>query len=519
MEVLKMKNYFLITVLAIFILAGCSSTKSTVEYDDVYYSKPNQPDVVETQTSDPDYYTDAEYTIEDYETGEYVAYEEEPYYSTTETVENPDGTTYITNNYYEGYGYGDYYDYSYADRINRFYSPYMGYSYYSPFYMGYYYNPWYWDYYYYRPSWYFSYSWGWGGCYWGYPYYSWYYPYNSYWYGYNTGYWNGYWDGYYGYDYYSYNNYYGHRPSRGGSNTPYTSRGDYSPQSSSNINYFERTTPQLAEITTPERSSTNTGSGTPGRTSTNTVNNKGNVSPGLSETNRVVVNNQDNKTNSDLQSQAGSRNSQPSSKGNSVVVNDRNGSVGDAKNTPQRNATTQPRYTYKKPDNTPANTDTRYQPGNTIGENKQTRPTQKYTKPTQETVRNNTQRSNTPDRNTQKYTRPQSNYNKSYNRPTQYNTNRSNTESSRSSNNYSTPSRSSNSNYSAPSRSTKSNYSTPKRSTNNYSTPSRSGSSRSSYSSPSRSGSSKSYSSPSRSSSSSGSGVRSSGSRSGGGRR
>ncbi len=82
---------------------------------------------------------------EDYETGENVAYSDEPYLTTTETVTTPEGTNYITNNYYEGYAPDDYYDYSYASSIDRFYSPNMGYNYYAPCYTGYYYDPWYWD--------------------------------------------------------------------------------------------------------------------------------------------------------------------------------------------------------------------------------------------------------------------------------------------------------------------------------------------------------------------------------------
>ncbi len=53
----------------------------------------------------PDYYTEndnvaTDYYVEDYETGENATYEEEPIYVETETMQGPDGTTYITNNYY-----------------------------------------------------------------------------------------------------------------------------------------------------------------------------------------------------------------------------------------------------------------------------------------------------------------------------------------------------------------------------------------------------------------------------------
>ena len=100
--------------------------------------------------------------MEDYEAGEYVSYE-------GETIENPDGTATVTNNYYGEGGYDDYYDYSYSARINRFYNPYAGFNYYSPCYVGFYYDPWY-NPYWYRPSLYFGLSWGWGSFGWGYQY-------------------------------------------------------------------------------------------------------------------------------------------------------------------------------------------------------------------------------------------------------------------------------------------------------------------------------------------------------------
>lgn len=217
-----MKSYLIPTVLSILILAGCSTTKSTSDYDDIYATSSNKETTQpEEQTAEPDYFVQNEevaddYVSEDYAAGDYVAYEEEPVYS--ETSEDPNGNTYITNNYYGSSAY----DYSYAARINRFYSPYAGFGYYSPYYVGFYYDPWY-NPYWYSPSFYFGLSWGWGSIGWGYPYYS-YYPYNNYWYGYNNGYWNGYYDGYYGSGYYpdyGYNGYYGHRSNRsGGTYTP-----------------------------------------------------------------------------------------------------------------------------------------------------------------------------------------------------------------------------------------------------------------------------------------------------------
>jgi PBP1b-binding outer membrane lipoprotein LpoB len=125
-----MKSYIVPTVLSILILAGCSSTKSTADYDDVYYSAKKKKDNKQTEvTAEPDYYVQSDAAasnsnIENYDAGDYVSYEDQPAYTETETLQNPDGTTNITNNYYGGSPY-DYYDYSYSAMINRFYSPYI----------------------------------------------------------------------------------------------------------------------------------------------------------------------------------------------------------------------------------------------------------------------------------------------------------------------------------------------------------------------------------------------------------
>jgi Ca2+-binding RTX toxin-like protein len=133
-----MKTFMLLTALSVIILAGCSTSKSTADYDDVYSTTKKKSGTTasgndQTQVTSPDYYEEGAENIagnnpEDYETGENVAYSDEPYLSTTETVTTPEGTNYITNNYYEGYAPDDYYDYSYASSIDRFYSPYMGYN-------------------------------------------------------------------------------------------------------------------------------------------------------------------------------------------------------------------------------------------------------------------------------------------------------------------------------------------------------------------------------------------------------
>ncbi|MCB2219898.1 MAG: hypothetical protein KQI35_05835 [Bacteroidetes bacterium] len=481
-----MKSYLVPTVLSILILAGCSSTKKAADYDDVYASTKKDKNTGE-QTADPDYYVQnenatADYSVEDYEAGDYVSYEEEPVYSETETVENPDGSTYITNNYYGSSPY-DYYDYSYAARINRFYSPYAGFGYYSPYYTGFYYDPWY-NPYWYSPSLYFGFSWGWGSIGWGYPYYSYYpyYPYNSYWYGYNNGYWNGYWNGYYnggGYynDYYGYNGYYGHRSSRsGGSSTPVAAN-----SRSRSITPVNRASTYL----TMQRNNDNNGISAKSKEN--------------GRSNALVV---DPSTRSEQTAQTRNAAGTMTKPQNDV-----------SKRTQTTSAS---RYTYKKPAES-GKTRTEYRPGETINTrskqtSSRTQPSQRYAKPsgtTTERSLGNTQQSRSS--NTQVYSRPKSNYNNSYSKPSTY-TNRKNVQpSNNNSQRYSQPARSNTNtrSYSQPSRSNTRSYSTPSRSSNSrsYSTPSRSSSSRSSYSAPSRSSSS---------GSSSGGGSRSSSSSRGG---
>lgn len=213
MEGIKMKTRFKIWVIPLVLLAmsACTTNYYTTapNYDDVYYTRKTAPaDVQKAKT---------ETAVAEDE----FAYEDKSF--TTESYVDEEGNTFITNNYYgDVYNYDDYYDYEYAARIRRFYSPYTGFTYYHGYYTNYYwytYDPYYWgvsiylgypwwrpSYYSYFNPWYYGYGWyGWYS-----PYYSWGYPY-GYW-GYGSGYWNGYWDGYYagsGYYYYNSQDYYG----------------------------------------------------------------------------------------------------------------------------------------------------------------------------------------------------------------------------------------------------------------------------------------------------------------------
>ncbi len=245
MEDLSMRTLvILIAVMVTLFITSCSTTYYSTNppaYDDVYYTTPVAPVATETVVI-TDYTDNPSYNGEElYGEGEFISDEEvyefyEPSYQDSYSYTDPDGATYITNNYY-----GDYNDYSYTSRIRRFYDPC-----YSSYYCDYYTNPYAYDPYYYGSNWSLSigFGWGWGsyGFSWGYPYYynpyySWgypsygwydpwfgypYYGYNSYW----AGYWDGYYDGYYGYypdggyypDYSSV--YYGPRTSREGTNNP-----------------------------------------------------------------------------------------------------------------------------------------------------------------------------------------------------------------------------------------------------------------------------------------------------------
>lgn len=483
------------------ILAGCSSSKKTADYDDVYYSTRQEKKMKkqqEMQTADPDYYVQnqdptTDYYVEEYDAGEYVSYEEQPAYS--ETTQNPDGTTYITNNYYGSGGYGDYYDYNYSARINRFYNPYVGFNYYSPCYVGFYYDPWY-SPYWYRPSFYMSFGWG-----WGYPHYYG-YPYNNYWYGYNNGYYNGYWDGYYASNYYGLNSsgsyYYGPRTS-GSSSSNNTSRsganGYYAQAGKSS--YTDRSRPLFngTVTTTPASGSSGiTGARNENTTlSTNGRNGQGNKQVSLQQTSGTTAEKPGvtpGRTGTNASIVAGS-----------AAKRDVNATPQNevSKNTAEQNKT---RYTYKKPTSVQTSDKVRYQPGESISSPKRTQPAQRYAKPTE--VNTNATRSDAQNRSTL-YSKPKTNPSNSYSRPAQYNTSNRSAQPARSNSSYSQPSRSNTNSYSQPARS----------SSNTYSKPSNSGASRSSYSRPSNSGGnrsstpSRSYSSPSRSGGSS-SGTRSS---------
>ncbi len=247
-----MKSLNITLLSAAALLASCSTTG--LVSDDAYYSRKQSvnatvtaetnirvDNVVKVHSQNNDFEYQASYEQNAREKANQS--QSIPTYSKTETVVDPDGTSYsTTETYYDSeyarrfrrfgdnagssFGYYDgYYDGCYSCSRSSFsfsfgYPFGWGLSYhfgtpfgYSPFW-GYdplFYNPWYYSY----PGWGWpSYSYGWGG----------------YWSGYNHGYWNGFWDGYYyggGSDWgWGWNNrprtYYGHRGSSigGGSVVP-----------------------------------------------------------------------------------------------------------------------------------------------------------------------------------------------------------------------------------------------------------------------------------------------------------
>jgi hypothetical protein len=229
---MKRINYFAV---ALALMVTACSTSSQV-YDDVYYSRKDKNNiaVVTKKNVVPDQTTTAEVISESGDYDYQASYQEgvatkietqavEPAYSTTETVTEPDGTTYTTTE--------TYYDSEYAQNFRRFDDDYSGFGYYDSYYtgclspglsLGFGY-----------PFGYgMSFNYGWGGynpySYYGYspygmnypfydPWYS-YYP-GNYWSGYNHGYYDGYYDGSYGNGYYASggHSYYGPRDNYSGS--------------------------------------------------------------------------------------------------------------------------------------------------------------------------------------------------------------------------------------------------------------------------------------------------------------
>lgn len=177
-----MKATLLFISIAGFFITSCSTgnqLKSSAANDDLYLAttEPGSQGSVAYAEEEP---------VEVYQDG---YSNPEPDYTTTEKYVDENGTSYITNNYYEGQNY-DFYgsDYSYTSELNRWYGPSVGFSYYSPFYTS--------------PGFGISFGIGFG---WGYPYY---YPYYSSFY--NPYYYNPWYSPYY-YGYYPYYNpyYYG----------------------------------------------------------------------------------------------------------------------------------------------------------------------------------------------------------------------------------------------------------------------------------------------------------------------
>ncbi len=214
----------IIQIAVILALGACNTTSITSTFDDVYYN-PKTDKVAKTPVysqSGSNTSGNAEYNSNSNQEGDINQQNNIPssanndYNNSNQTVTerstDADGNTYITNNYYND----DYYDYSYAAKMRRFYEPGIGLSYYDDYYTNMYwysYNPIDWGisiylgYHWLSPSLYFGYNPWWHYSY-GYYYNPWYAYYPLY-YHYGGGYGHGYWDGYYDglYSNYYYNSY------------------------------------------------------------------------------------------------------------------------------------------------------------------------------------------------------------------------------------------------------------------------------------------------------------------------
>ncbi len=209
-----MKSALLLASTSIVFFASCSSgnkLQSSLNNDDLYTAK------TESYVSAPEeVYSDGGTTT--YNDGQTNP---DPDYTTSEKYTDENGTSYITNNYYEGQNYDFYGNESgYSTDLSHWYGPSLGFSYFSPFYsMGMY-----------GASW--SIGFGWGNSWYNpyyysyYPYYPWYSPYGSCYYPYYYPYWSGYYGGgYCGGGYYGDGYYYG-------GNTYYGSHGSSSSNTS-----------------------------------------------------------------------------------------------------------------------------------------------------------------------------------------------------------------------------------------------------------------------------------------------
>lgn len=188
-----MKTVFYSFALCLLSLGACSSYQSTsIEPDDRYFTladarkEQRQLKKLAEQAAD----TPGETPVENYK-----QYKDET--PATEQSAEQNGSTYVTNNYYD---MDDYYDYMYASRIRRFHQPYYNSGYYSPYYTNMYwynYDPFFfgtsiyttysffnpyvpWGYNHWSPGWnigwnswsgmYFNYGWGWSNP-WNWSYY------------------------------------------------------------------------------------------------------------------------------------------------------------------------------------------------------------------------------------------------------------------------------------------------------------------------------------------------------------
>ena len=164
-----MKTQVHILILTALVMGACSSSyrAGVGSYDDLYYTPRDariQNEAVQNQVRTQEL---TEQAVQQEELSEYEKYrlsmeneyinsegdagltesfqQDTMYYDQNQDdayVYYDDGSTPIVNNYYS-----DVYQYSsYTDRINRFHSPYYGYSYYDSYYNNSWYDPYYYSY-------------------------------------------------------------------------------------------------------------------------------------------------------------------------------------------------------------------------------------------------------------------------------------------------------------------------------------------------------------------------------------
>ncbi|MDD5571555.1 MAG: hypothetical protein PHD97_10455, partial [Bacteroidales bacterium] len=354
----------ILPLVVILALGACNTTRNTATYDDVYYNPKTDKTTKAPVYSQPSSNTSSDSKDAGYNSNQGQTLKAEDSIpssansdynnsrqSTTESYSDENGNTYVTNNYYD-----DYYDYSYAARMRRFYEPSYGYSYYDDYYTNMYwysYNPMDWGvsiylgYHWVSPFFYMGYSPWWHYSSW-YMWDPWYSPYYSYypWYHHGWGYGNGYWDGYYDglYSDYYYNSYDGNSRHYGPMSSRTTTGSDSRPVRNFAQKYEDARKGTIAtdnKSVYNENDANRTKTATSGKTGVNSINStgktegQGNVTPKPGNNNVVPGQGNAGKYNSGVNPEPGkvsaNKNVAP---GNSQGTTSGNGNVNPPQQKP-----------------------------------------------------------------------------------------------------------------------------------------------------------------------------------------